>query len=99
MMVSCDGLQILAAPAAEMIGQNARKHGHSSGGKASPTYNSWKAMMQRCYNPNHPRYADWGGRGIKVCDRWGRFENFLADMGERPEATTLDREDNKGFGG
>lgn len=81
-----------------MSAQNARRHGHTSGGKTSPTYSSWKSMMQRCYNTNHPRYTEWGGRGITVCDRWDRFENFLTDMGERPEKTTLDREDNdKGY--
>lgn len=73
-------------------------------------YGVWDAMKQRCYNPTHPRYEDWGGRGITVCDRWlGRddgFINFLADMGERPPDPpgwaaprsywTLDRIDNDG---
>lgn len=52
-------------------------------------------MRSRCNNPNHPRYADWGGRGITVAPRWGSFENFLTDMGERPTGTTLERKDNE----
>ena len=73
------------------------KHGHRSKyGKESPTYNSWAHMKDRCLNPNHPRFRDWGGRGIKVCERWMDFANFLQDMGEKPEGLTLDRIDNNG---
>jgi len=53
-------------------------------------------MGQRCTNPNHMAYQDYGGRGIVICRRWRSFENFLADMGERPEGMTLDRIDNDG---
>ena len=56
-------------------------------------------MIQRCTDPKAPRYEDWGGRGIKVCERWmgeQGFANFLADMGERPEGKSLDRKDNDG---
>jgi hypothetical protein len=53
-------------------------------------------MRQRCTNPSHPRYPDWGGRGVKVSLRWEKFESFLADMGERPSGTTIDRKDNNG---
>lgn len=72
------------------------KHGHKSTSGASPTYYSWTCMRTRCLNKNRPDYPYYGGRGIKVCDRWSRFVNFLADMGERPEGCSLDRIDPDG---
>jgi hypothetical protein len=60
----------------------------------SPTYNAWQNMIARCYNPNHPWFQDYGARGITVCERWHKFENFLADMGERPKSLTLERKRN-----
>ena len=64
----------------------------------SPTWRSWQNMIVRCKYTNRPRYKDYGGRGITVCKRWLKFENFLADMGERPRNRTLDRIDNdKGY--
>lgn len=62
----------------------------------TPTYESWCAMKKRCLNPRHPAFARYAGRGISICDRWMAFENFLADMGERPAGTSLDRIDNSG---
>jgi hypothetical protein len=54
-------------------------------------------MRYRCYSPSNAKYPIYGGRGIKVCDRWlESFENFLADMGEKPEGMTLDRIDPNG---
>lgn len=56
-------------------------------------------MQRRCRNPNATRYERYGGRGIKVCERWkgeDGFANFLADMGERPDGKTLDRVNNDG---
>lgn len=71
---------------------NYQKHGLCD----SPTYGSWSAMLSRCNNPNDTRFKDYGGRGIRVCDRWKDFRNFLADMGLRPDGKTLDREDVNG---
>jgi hypothetical protein len=67
-----------------------RRHGHTGKNKPdSPTYQSWRSMIMRCRNINLTRY---GGRGITVCDRWATdFNAFLADMGERPPGTSLDR--------
>lgn len=71
-------------------------HGHKSGSRQSPTYQTWRAMRARCLDANNEKYPTYGGRGIAVCERWGDFANFLADMGERPEGLTLDRRDNDG---
>jgi len=75
------------------IGISSFIHGHSGNGK-SITYTSWRSMIQRCNNSKHADYYKYGGRGIKVCERWEKFENFLEDMGERPEGLTIDRIDN-----
>lgn len=61
------------------------------------TYSTWTHMKHRCYNESFEQYEDYGGRGIIVCDSWlSSFENFLSDMGERPEGMTLDRVDVHG---
>ncbi|WP_418133098.1 hypothetical protein ABL849_13690 [Variovorax sp. 375MFSha3.1] len=70
------------------------KHGHAANGRMSPTYLSWVHMKTRCTNPNFNQYHRYGGRGITFDPRWAIFENFLADMGERPHGTSLDRLDN-----
>jgi len=57
----------------------------------TPTWKTWSMMLDRCKNPNAPKFHHYGGRGITVCDRWLTFENFYADMGERPTDLTLDR--------
>lgn len=57
-------------------------------------YNIWRSMKQRCFDKNHHAYKDYGGRGIKVCDRWCGpygFEHFYEDMGDKPDSMTLDR--------
>jgi hypothetical protein len=69
------------------------------GRMSHPLYWSYKAMIKRCNNPNRNEYKYYGGRGISVCDRWlgvDGFDNFLEDMGDRPENTTIDRIDNNG---
>jgi hypothetical protein len=70
-------------------------HGHASGGH-SPTYMSWINMKNRCLNKNTERYGRYGGRGIKCCEEWLDFANFIKDMGEKPIGKTLDRIDNNG---
>lgn len=68
------------------------------GRRGTPEYRAWDAMKQRCTNPKMKGYAGYGGRGISVCDHWFySFENFFADMGERPGPEySLDRIDNDG---
>ena len=68
------------------------KHGMSH----TSTYRIWKGMIQRCHNNKAPGYSNYGDRGILVCDRWKKFENFFADMGERPEGMSIERIDNDG---
>lgn len=60
----------------------------------TPIHTVWKNMRQRCSNANRPQWADWGGRGITVCERWHVFSNFYADMGDAPSCMMLDRIDN-----
>jgi len=75
---------------------NKTKHGHSVRGSVSRTYRSWRAMKDRCLNPNSPSYPDYGGRGITIDPLWNDFSVFLEQMGERPENTSLDRINNNG---
>ncbi len=72
----------------------ARNHVH--GKNDHPLYDTWKAIFQRCTNRRSRDYRNYGGRGIRVCERWRSFENFLADVGPRPPGLTLDRIDNDG---
>lgn len=67
-------------------------HGMSN----TPTFICWDAMLQRCGNPKHAAFPNYGARGITVCRRWRKFENFFSDMGTRPESKELDRIDNDG---
>lgn len=62
----------------------------------TPTYGSWRAMVDRCTGPRHVAFGRYGGRGIKICERWRTFVYFLADMGKRPCGMELDRIDNDG---
>jgi len=81
---------------AELLSAYSYRHGDARRGNASPEYGAWAEMIQRCTNPKQKRYADYGGRGIHVCERWlNGFENFLADMGRRPTSEhSIDRYPN-----
>lgn len=63
----------------------------SHGQYGTGAYVSWENMKSRCNNDEATGYENYGGRGISVCERWDKFENFLADMGERPEGMSIDR--------
>lgn len=70
-----------------------KQHGKAN----SPTYRIWIKMRHRCLSPGSPEYADYGGRGITICERWKEdFAAFLSDMGEKPQGLSLDRRDNNG---
>lgn len=72
-----------------------KKKTHGRAG--TPEYKAWHALLGRCEDQEHRQYPDYGGRGIKVCERWHEFENFLADMGERPSSSlSIDRINNDG---
>ena len=71
-------------------------HGETKG-RRTAEFTAWVAIHQRCSNPNKDFFHLYGGRGIKVCKRWSKFENFLADMGRKPSAThSIDRINNDG---
>lgn len=75
----------------------AKQHFLAKPRKVRPrAYSSWRAMRERCNNPNFAQYSDYGGRGIRVCERWNSFANFLVDMGERPPGHTIEREQVNG---
>lgn len=76
--------------AAEQISKVLTTHGQSG---VTNTYNSWANMVQRCTNPNHTQYHDYGGRGIGFPTKWKTFEGFFEDMGECPEGLTIERHD------
>jgi hypothetical protein len=69
------------------VGRENRTHGL----RGSPAYVSWYNMKQRCTNPHASKYSRYGGAGVKVCDRWLKFEHFVEDMGPRPPGTSLGR--------
>ncbi|MCI0767436.1 AP2 domain-containing protein [Bacillus sp. TL12] len=75
------------------------KHGHSSAREASSEYSSWHNMITRCTYKKHESFKDYKDRGITVCDRWLSFDNFIADMGEKPFPNySIERIDNdKGY--
>jgi len=73
--------------------ESTTRHGYSR----SPEHRCWKSMLQRCYDNSCRAYPWYGGRGIQVCDRWREsFDNFLMDMGTRPDGHSIERIDYNG---
>ncbi len=71
--------------------QKGKNATHGMSGTGDRTYSSWRSMRDRCNNPSSSKFHLYGGRGITVCEQWDDFLVFLADMGERPDATSIDR--------
>ena len=87
----------LHSEAAKKRGAESRTHGHFRNGKMTPTYRTWALVKRRCKNPNAREYKFYGGRGIRVCERWEKFERFLEDMGEKPDSgSSIERLDSNG---
>lgn len=78
------------------IHRNIFKHGHNRKGRRTTEYRIWAGILTRCNNPKNHTWKYYGARGIRVCKRWLKFENFLADMGRRPEGKSINRINNDG---
>ncbi|MEY2500568.1 MAG: hypothetical protein QOI07_902 [Verrucomicrobiota bacterium] len=93
-------IKLLAGGGSKSCGCRRRVNARSSvvthGLSATPLYHLWQTMRQRCENPKAEGYARYGGRGIKVCDRWKSFPKFVSDMSPRPEGRSIERIDNNG---
>lgn len=76
--------------------EEAIKSRKTHGRAGTPIYILWCGMINRCSNTKQANYQYYGGRGIKVCERWMKFENFFADMGEKPAGLSLERKNNNG---
>jgi hypothetical protein len=88
---SCGCLQKIIV---SKTGKSNKLHGHAKNNKISKIYRTWNQIMQRCNNPKNKGYKSYGGRGIKICKRWLKFENFLEDVKGIPKDLTFDRIDN-----
>lgn len=106
-VTSCERTDIKGHGYCVMHYQRFKTHGHTERTQAPhgitlkypQEYRRYSGMKNRCYNERSPQYKNYGGRGIKICDRWlgpDGFVHFLEDMGERPEGTSIDRVDNGG---
>jgi hypothetical protein len=92
-----NGLRSGHAKSCGCINKEQQRDRHLTHGmSATKLYKAWVGMIGRCENKSNSAYKNYGGRGIKVCDRWKNFENFAIDVGDRPISMTLDREDNNG---
>ena len=100
-MCSCGTRKVVLAK--NLVNGRSKSCGHvrnveSHGKRYDPTYRCWISMKQRCLNLNATGYKNYGGRGITVCERWMKFSNFYADMGDRPTGTSIDRiNSNEGY--
>lgn len=82
---------------AEVLSKNMKEYNTKHGKANTPEYTVWRGMKERCNNPNSKGYKNYGGRGIKICQRWDDFSNFIEDMGKRPTTKhQIDRIDNDG---
>lgn len=77
---------------AGVLGRRMRKHGMYQ----TSEYRIWQAMLQRCENSNAKHFKNYGGRGIKVCERWHTFEHFYSDVGPKPKNQSINRLNNNG---
>lgn len=77
-------------------GRARRRHGHAKAQAATKTYRAWQSMHARCSNPHNIGFSSYGGRGIRVCAKWAKFDAFLHDVGESPPGHTLERKDVNG---
>lgn len=98
-IVRSDGLVGGMTQSCGCLGRDRRRQANTKhGGGNCPEWKAWQAAKQRCYNPNNKRFHHYGGRGIKMCDRWlNSYPNFIADMGPRPSPNhSIDRINNDG---
>lgn len=96
-LIRCGRSKSCGCVGISQLAEMATKHGHASDSATSSEYKSWEAMRGRCLNPRHKKFSYYGGRGIKVCDRWDDFQKFLDDMGPKPSPKhSIDRIDVNG---
>lgn len=98
--MSLEGRMRISEASKRRLGEGASNYRHGGNVEHKNEYNSWRAMVARCYYPKYRRFDLYGGRGITVCDRWlgkSGFPNFLEDMGKKPtKQHSIDRIDSNG---